>query len=268
MPAPSIRSPPASCRSRSGEATKTVPFVMDGRKVLRLHRRLGRRDRYRRRRGRVVESTEMLPDAVRDRGPAAALHRARSQQVPPRFSAIKIQGERAYDLARDGEIVELAGRARSRSTGCAGRTTTGNRTRARGGLRQGHLCARHRPRPRPRARLPRPRRGAAAHPRRALQRGGRGRASTPSRREPAALRARSRRRSRTTLDPGQPGHGGPPDARPAGHPARPRRAALRQDLRDLQRRARRGRRRRSAASCVPHRVFNWRSRALGLARAS
>jgi tRNA pseudouridine55 synthase len=31
-------------------------------------------------------------------------------QVPPRFSAVKIDGERAYDLARDGETVEIAAR--------------------------------------------------------------------------------------------------------------------------------------------------------------
>ena len=59
--------------------------------------------------GEVVERTGRLPerDAVE-----ALLPRFTGavEQVPPRFSAIKIQGERAYDLARDGEIVELDAR--------------------------------------------------------------------------------------------------------------------------------------------------------------
>jgi tRNA pseudouridine55 synthase len=59
--------------------------------------------------GRVVESAEIRPE----RGALEALlprFVGAIAQVPPRFSAIKIQGERAYDLARDGEIVELAPR--------------------------------------------------------------------------------------------------------------------------------------------------------------
>ncbi len=49
------------------------------------------------------------PDPRGHHGPVAPLHRV-IEQVPPRYSAIKVQGERAYDLARDGEIVELAAR--------------------------------------------------------------------------------------------------------------------------------------------------------------
>ena len=152
-----------------GEATKTVPFVMDGRKSYVFTVAWGAETNTDDTEGEVVERTDTAAGPGRDRGAAAPLHRLRSQQVPPRFSAIKIQGERAYDLARDGEVVELQARTveidrlaldppRRRPLG------------ARGRLRQGHLCARHRPRSRPGARLPRPYRGAAAHPRRAVHR--------------------------------------------------------------------------------------------------
>ena len=93
-----------------GEATKTVPFVMDGRKVLRLHRHLGRGDRHRRCRGRVVESDRNPAGARLPSRPCCRASSGPVAQVPPRFSAIKIQGERAYDLARDGEMVDLQAR--------------------------------------------------------------------------------------------------------------------------------------------------------------
>ena len=60
--------------------------------------------------GRVVATSESRPEAAAIQ---ALLPRfiGTIEQVPPRFSAVKIDGERAYDLARDGEIVELAARA-------------------------------------------------------------------------------------------------------------------------------------------------------------
>jgi tRNA pseudouridine55 synthase len=92
-----------------GEATKTVPFVMDGRKRYRFTVRWGIETDTDDAEGRAVATSEGRPaaDAVR-----AALPRFTGaiSQVPPRFSAIKIEGERAYDLAREGEIVELAPR--------------------------------------------------------------------------------------------------------------------------------------------------------------
>ena len=56
--------------------------------------------------GEVVGQTDLVPEPS---AIEALLPRfiGQVQQVPPRFSAIKIQGERAYDLARDGEVVEL-----------------------------------------------------------------------------------------------------------------------------------------------------------------
>jgi len=92
-----------------GEATKTVPFVMDGRKLYRFTVRWGEERDTDDAEGRVTETSGHRPtaDAIRALLPS---YTGLIQQVPPRFSAIKIDGERAYDLARDGEAVELAAR--------------------------------------------------------------------------------------------------------------------------------------------------------------
>ncbi|MCB5174773.1 tRNA pseudouridine(55) synthase TruB [Microvirga lenta] len=89
-----------------GEATKTVPFVMDGRKSYVFTVAWGAETNTDDTEGEVVERTDKVPDPT---SIEALLPRFTGsiQQVPPRFSAIKIQGERAYDLARDGEVVEL-----------------------------------------------------------------------------------------------------------------------------------------------------------------
>jgi tRNA pseudouridine55 synthase len=93
-----------------GEATKTVPFVVDGRKTYLFTIRWGEERDTDDAEGRVVATSESRPDATAIR---ALLPRFTGtiEQVPPRFSAVKIDGERAYDLARDGETVELAPRA-------------------------------------------------------------------------------------------------------------------------------------------------------------
>jgi tRNA pseudouridine55 synthase len=89
-----------------GEATKTVPFVMDGRKRYRFTVRWGEERDTDDSEGRPVSSSadRPSPEAIR-----ALLPRFTGliEQVPPQYSAIKIQGERAYDLAREGETVEL-----------------------------------------------------------------------------------------------------------------------------------------------------------------
>ena len=92
-----------------GEATKTVSFVMEGRKVYRFTVRWGEERDTDDAEGRITAVSAERPkaDAI-----SAALPRFVGQiaQVPPRFSAVKIDGERAYDLARDGETVEIAAR--------------------------------------------------------------------------------------------------------------------------------------------------------------
>jgi tRNA pseudouridine55 synthase len=92
-----------------GEATKTVPFVMDGRKSYRFTVRWGEERDTDDAEGRVVAESAVRPTAE---AIEALLPRFTGiiSQVPPRYSAIKIDGERAYDLARDGEAVELAAR--------------------------------------------------------------------------------------------------------------------------------------------------------------
>src|ERR1700758_620259 len=89
-----------------GEATKTVPFVVDSRKTYLFTVRWGEERDTDDAEGRVVAESEIRPDAAAIR---AQLPRFTGtiEQVPPRFSAVKIDGERAYDLARDGEAVEL-----------------------------------------------------------------------------------------------------------------------------------------------------------------
>jgi tRNA pseudouridine55 synthase len=89
-----------------GEATKTVPFVQDGRKSYRFTVRWGEETDTDDAEGRVVAMSDARPDpdaidAVLDGFEGAVT------QVPPAFSAIKIAGERAYDLARAGEEVVL-----------------------------------------------------------------------------------------------------------------------------------------------------------------
>jgi tRNA pseudouridine55 synthase len=92
-----------------GEATKTVPFVMDGRKSYRFTVRWGEERDTDDAEGRIMATSATRPDAEAIR---ALLPRLTGTiaQIPPRFSAIKIDGERAYDLARDGEAVELQSR--------------------------------------------------------------------------------------------------------------------------------------------------------------
>jgi tRNA pseudouridine55 synthase len=92
-----------------GEATKTVPFVMDGRKIYRFTVRWGQE--------RDTDDADGAVTATSDARPTRAAIEAllpgytgTVSQVPPRYSAIKVDGERAYDLARDGETVELAAR--------------------------------------------------------------------------------------------------------------------------------------------------------------
>ena len=92
-----------------GEATKTVPFVMDGRKEYRFRLRFGEARSTEDAEGEVTATSAARPtdEAIR-----AALVRflGEIEQRPPVFSALKIDGKRAYDLARAGQAIELAPR--------------------------------------------------------------------------------------------------------------------------------------------------------------
>ncbi|WP_395667037.1 tRNA pseudouridine(55) synthase TruB [Methylocella sp.] len=92
-----------------GEATKTVPFVQDGEKAYRFTVRFGAETDTDDSDGRVVAQSTDRPtrEAILDFLPRFV---GTIAQTPPAYSAIKINGERAYDIARDGETVELAAR--------------------------------------------------------------------------------------------------------------------------------------------------------------
>jgi tRNA pseudouridine55 synthase len=89
-----------------GEATKTVPFVMDGRKTYRFTVRWGVETDTDDAEGKVIATSDVRPDET---AIVAALPAFTGDlmQTPPKFSAIKIAGERAYDLAREGAEVVL-----------------------------------------------------------------------------------------------------------------------------------------------------------------
>ncbi|MCX7643864.1 MAG: tRNA pseudouridine(55) synthase TruB [Rhodobacteraceae bacterium] len=93
-----------------GEATKTIPWVMDATKAYRFTVRFGAETDTDDAEGRVTQTSAARPDRA---AIEAALARFRGEilQVPPRYSAVKVAGERAYDLAREGEEVALAPRA-------------------------------------------------------------------------------------------------------------------------------------------------------------
>ncbi|TAU91170.1 tRNA pseudouridine(55) synthase TruB [Rhizobium leguminosarum] len=93
-----------------GDATKTVPYVMDGRKIYEFTVSWGEERATDDLEGEVTESSDKRPSEqqIRDILPR---YIGTISQVPPQFSAIKIAGERAYDLAREGETVEIPSRA-------------------------------------------------------------------------------------------------------------------------------------------------------------
>lgn len=92
-----------------GEATKTVPFLVDADKSYRFTIAWGRTTATYDREGETIAQSDVRPTIAQVQ---AVLPRfiGEIDQVPPAYSAIKVDGERAYDLARAGEIVELASR--------------------------------------------------------------------------------------------------------------------------------------------------------------
>ena len=92
-----------------GEATKTVPYVMDGEKLYRFSACWGEARDTDDAEGRCTASSDVRPSRqqILDAIPGFI---GEIQQVPPAYSAIKVAGERAYDLARGGEVLSLAAR--------------------------------------------------------------------------------------------------------------------------------------------------------------
>ncbi|MEL7087602.1 MAG: tRNA pseudouridine(55) synthase TruB [Planctomycetota bacterium] len=92
-----------------GEATKTVPYVTDALKAYRFTVRLGQATNTDDAEGEVIATSETRPSDQQIKDALGAFV-GDIQQVPPKFSAVKIDGQRAYKLARDGEDVEIAAR--------------------------------------------------------------------------------------------------------------------------------------------------------------
>ncbi len=84
-----------------GAATKTVPYVMDGTKLYRFTLRLGEARDTDDADGQVTATSATRPDNAAIEAAIPAF-RGAIMQVPPAFSAIKVAGERAYDMAREG----------------------------------------------------------------------------------------------------------------------------------------------------------------------
>ena len=92
-----------------GEATKTVPYITEALKCYRFVVRFGAATTTDDAEGEVVARSDLRSsDGQIDA--ALAAFRGEILQVPPQFSAVKIDGARAYDLAREGEVVEIAAR--------------------------------------------------------------------------------------------------------------------------------------------------------------
>ncbi|TAG26248.1 MAG: tRNA pseudouridine(55) synthase TruB [Rhodobacterales bacterium] len=92
-----------------GEATKTIPYITDALKCYRFRVTLGAQTDTDDASGAVTATNPSRPT---DAQIEAALHAFRGdiQQVPPQYSAVKVDGDRAYDLAREGEVMDLAAR--------------------------------------------------------------------------------------------------------------------------------------------------------------
>ncbi|MFN4216012.1 MAG: tRNA pseudouridine(55) synthase TruB [Brevinematales bacterium] len=89
-----------------GEATKLFPFLLEHDKVYEVWIQLGIATDTDDSTGNVIATSDKIP-SQRDIASVVACFQGKIQQVPPRYSALKINGKRAYDLARKGEYVEL-----------------------------------------------------------------------------------------------------------------------------------------------------------------
>ena len=92
-----------------GEATKTIPYITDALKCYRFTVTFGAATTTDDAEGTVIETAAARPTDAEIEAALPAF-RGEIQQVPPQFSAVKVAGERAYDLAREGEQLDLAPR--------------------------------------------------------------------------------------------------------------------------------------------------------------
>lgn len=92
-----------------GDATKTVPFMMDAKKAYKFTLTFGENTDTWDTEGEVTETSDVRPSES-DILDALPQFIGDIEQIPPRYSAIKVDGKRSYDLARSGEVVELKSR--------------------------------------------------------------------------------------------------------------------------------------------------------------
>jgi tRNA pseudouridine55 synthase len=92
-----------------GEATKTVPYITDSLKAYTFTVRLGQSTNTDDAEGEILKTSGARPEDAQIKD-ALGQFIGDIMQVPPQFSAVKIDGQRAYKLARDGEDLELAAR--------------------------------------------------------------------------------------------------------------------------------------------------------------
>ncbi len=92
-----------------GEATKTVALAQEGMKTYRFTIRLGQATTTDDSEGEETAASDLRPGDAEIEA-ALAPYIGDIEQVPPQFSAVKVEGERAYDLAREGVELDLAAR--------------------------------------------------------------------------------------------------------------------------------------------------------------
>ncbi|HMS95302.1 MAG TPA: tRNA pseudouridine(55) synthase TruB [Tabrizicola sp.] len=92
-----------------GEATKTIPYITDALKCYRFRVTFGAQTDTDDASGRVTATSDQRPADARIEAALGAF-RGEIMQIPPQYSAVKVDGERAYDLAREGEAMDLAAR--------------------------------------------------------------------------------------------------------------------------------------------------------------
>jgi len=92
-----------------GEATKTVPYAVDAQKSYRFTVAWGAETTTDDSEGEIVDENAERPEREAIEAALDAF-RGEIEQTPPRYSAVKVEGARAYDLAREGEAFELRAR--------------------------------------------------------------------------------------------------------------------------------------------------------------
>jgi len=92
-----------------GEATKTIPYITDALKCYRFRVTFGASTDTDDASGTAIATSDQRPQDAQIEAALTAF-RGQISQVPPQYSAVKVDGDRAYDLAREGEVMDLAAR--------------------------------------------------------------------------------------------------------------------------------------------------------------